>query len=109
MLKNVNYGASLGKVNLKTGKCKYFNIYDTWGEDTTYEIYQLNKPSGPQYRVFATSGTTPYRNIGDRVLEVSLGARNRQFNGVMVDFAVGTQLKELAAKYGNSLTGYTYK
>ncbi|MCP4485221.1 MAG: hypothetical protein GY823_11765 [Flavobacteriaceae bacterium] len=100
-----NYGASLGTVNLKTGKCKYFNIYETWGEDTTYEIYKKDD----NYKVFATSGKRPIRKIGERVDTISLAGRSRRFNMVMVDFAVGSKLKELAGKYGTRLTGYTYK
>ena len=104
-----NYGASLGTVNLKTGKSKHFNIYNTWGENTTYEIYEIKKINGSQYKVFATSGTTPLRKIGDRVNTICLQGRRRQFNGVMVDYAVGSDLKKLAEKYGNKLIGYTYK
>lgn len=107
----INHGASLGKVNLKTGNCKYFNIYDIWGEDTTYEIYELkNWKSGKnEYRIFATSGTKPLRKIGELIDLISLNGVKRPFNGKMVDFAVGSNLKKLAEKYGTSLTGYTYK
>jgi len=104
-----NYGASLGTVNLKTGSSKYFNIYDTWGEDTTYEIYEIKKINGSQYKIFATSGTTPLRKLGEKVHDISLQGRRRFFNGVMVDYAVGSNLKKLVEKYGTRLTGYTYK
>jgi hypothetical protein len=106
---NTNYGASLGTVNLKTGSSKYFNIYETWGEDTTYEIYEIKKERGIQYKIFATSGKSPIRKIGDVVHDVSLQGRKRFFNGKMVDYAVGSDLKNLAEKYGNRLGGYTYK
>ena len=105
-----NYGASLGTVNLKTGSSKYFNIYDTWGEDTTYEIYQtMQTPEKTTYKIFATSGKEPLRKIGEKVCSISLQGRIRGFNGVMVDYAVGSNLKKLVEKYGTRLTGYTYK
>jgi hypothetical protein len=31
------------------------------------------------------------------------------FQGTLIDFATGTDLKKLAEKYGNSISGYTYK
>lgn len=107
-----NYGASLGTVNLKTGSSKYFNIYDTWGEDTTYEIYKCRKATNPDetvYKIFATSGTTPLRKLGEKVHDISLQGSRRFFDGVMVDYAVGSNLKKLVEKYGTRLTGYTYK
>jgi len=34
----------LGKVDLRTGKCEYFNVYDTWGDHpTTVEVWRDNK------------------------------------------------------------------
>jgi len=104
-----NYGASLGTVNLKTGSSKYFNIYETWGEDTTYEIYEVFKDGKKSYKIFATSGTKPLRDIGDMVYDLCLQGRKKFFNGKMVDYAVGSDLKKLVEKYGSRLTGYTYK
>jgi hypothetical protein len=34
----------LGKVDLRTGKCEYFNVYETWGDHpTTVEVWRDNK------------------------------------------------------------------
>ena len=101
-----NYGASLGTVSLKTGRSKWFNIYETWGEDTTYEIYEMENGT---FRLFATAGTSPISKVGDYVDRVDLQGKVRHFGGRMVDFAVGTQLKELVSKYGPRMLGYTYK
>jgi hypothetical protein len=95
----------LGKINLKTGNSKYFNIYDTWGEDTTYEVYRVYEG----FRIVATYGKSPLCQIGER-----RGFKHDQngrflFEGVMVDFSTGSDLKKLVEKYGNSISGYTYK
>jgi hypothetical protein len=95
----------LGKINLKTGKSKYFNVYETWGEDTTYEVYQVYG----EFRIVATSGKSPLCQI-DEYREFQHDQSGRfLFGGIMVDFATGTGLKSLAEKYGNSISGYTYK
>jgi hypothetical protein len=95
----------LGKINLKTGNSKYFNVYDTWGEDTTYEVYRVYEG----FRIVATSGKSPLCGIGDRRGFQHDQNRRFLFEGVMVDFATGTELKSLVEKYGNSISGYTYK
>lgn len=33
----------IGKVNLRTGECKYFNVYDTWDDNSTVEVWRDNK------------------------------------------------------------------
>ena len=34
----------LGKVDIRSGECKYFNVYDTWGDShTTVEVWRDNK------------------------------------------------------------------
>ena len=101
----------LGKINLKTGKSKYFNVYDVWGEGSTYEVYQT--PEGFQvpsvFKIVATSGKTPLAAIGEKRQFVHDQTGKYLFQGTMIDFATGTDLKKLAEKYGNSISGYTYK
>jgi len=96
----------IGKMNLKTGKSKYFNVYDEWKEDSTYEIYELNNGS---IRVVITSGTKPIAKP-DEIRSFKHDQNGRPlFFGKMVDFAVGSQMKNKAAKYGNSISAYVYK
>jgi len=33
----------LGKVDLRTGKCEHFNVYDTWNNEGTVEVWRDNK------------------------------------------------------------------
>lgn len=100
----------LGTINLKTGKSKYFNVYDTWGENTTYEIYQVpTAGEQPVYKIVATSGTKPLSNVGERVSFKHDQTGRFLFNGKMIDFATGTDLKLLATKYKNNISGFTYK
>lgn len=98
--------ASLGSVNLTTGSSKYFNIYKTWGEDSTYEVYKTNDGN---YRIVATSGETPIHDPGNKVSFKADQTGRPLFEGTMIDWARGSKLKELASKYGNSIIGYTYK
>ena len=95
----------LGKINLQTGKCKYFNVYETWGEDTTYEIYKTKKG----FKIVATSGTSPINKIGKGIFAIHDQNMRFLFEGQMVDFAVGSQLKEKIETYGRLISGYTYK
>lgn len=95
----------LGKINLTTGESEVFNIYSEWGEDTTYEIYDVDG----KYRIVATSGTEPLQEIGSEQSFKHDQNRRFLFRGKMIDSAVGTKLKALASKYGNSISGYTYK
>jgi hypothetical protein len=96
----------LGKINLTTGKSLYFNIYQTWGEDTCYEII---KPDEGNLRIVATSGKTPISKPGENNTFLHDQTGRYLFSGVIIDSAVGSGLKELAKKYGNSISGYTYK
>jgi hypothetical protein len=96
----------LGRINLLTGDSKYFNVYDTWGEDTTYEIHQADNGG---VRVVATSGLFPISQP-DRMNKFEHDQTGRHiFYGEMIDSAKGSDLKKLAVKYGKSLAGYTYK
>jgi len=102
----------LGKINLKTGTSKYFNVYSTWGEDTTYEVWETTSNLDPRkiiHKIVATSGTVPLYKIGDHQSFQHDQTMRYMFQAKMIDFAVGSKLKELSAKYGNSVSGYTYK
>jgi len=102
----------LGTINLKTGESKYFNIYDTWGEDSTYEIWEVYGERNPEKKltkIIATAGIKPLYNIGDSNSFIHDQNRRYLFQGKLIDFAVGSDLKNLASKYGNRIKGYTYK
>lgn len=97
----------LGSIDLKTGDSKYFNVYETWGEDTTYEIYKIE--GKPKVKIVATAGTTPHGKIGDYKSFQHDQTGRFIFEGEMIDFAVGTDLKNKMAQYGKKISGYTYK
>jgi len=108
----------LGSINLKTGDSKYFNVFDTWGEDTTYEVYEVRgdydyksgKEGKPKYKLVATSGKRPIHDVGDSNSFEHDQTFAPMFSGKVVDYAVGaSELKKIASVYGNSLYGYTYK
>lgn len=97
----------IGRINLKTGNSRYFNVYENWGNNTTYEIYREFR-SG-KIKIVATSGTRPLRKIGETIDAAHDQTRRFMFSGELVDFAVGNDLKGLAETYGNSILGYVYK
>lgn len=108
----------IGRINLTTGKSKYFNIYETWGEESTYEIYEkisdyssynLQEEGKKKYYIVTTSGKRPIQEVGDVKIFVHDQTRQFLFKGKMIDFAVGSELKEKASKYKNSIAGATYK
>lgn len=104
----------LGSINLAKGTSKYFNVYETWGENITYELYKNSYLSsfkdGNKLRVIATSGTTPIQKIGTTQAFAHDQTGRHIFDGEMIDFAVGSELKKFAEKYGvKSILGYTYK
>ncbi len=109
---------SMGSLNINTGKCKYFNIYDTW-DDSTAEIYKdVSDGGGPdKFKIVFTAGSKPIRN-NDKS-EIKAGDRrdfkddqrgNPLFRGEFVESCPIDDLKTVAAKLGiKSCIGYTYK
>ena len=97
---------SLGSLNLKTGECTYFNVYETWGENTTYELWDMG---GGKLRICATSGKEPIFDIGDRNLFIGDQSRRDLGCGTLIDWATGSDLKRMAKKYGTRIPAYTYK
>lgn len=96
----------LGKINLETGSSKYFNVYDTWGEDTTYELYKL---SDGRLKIVATAGIEPIAKLNSNESFIHDQTHRFLFSGKMIDYATGSGLKKFAAKYKKSIAGYTYK
>ena len=106
MLINGSAILPVGMVNLKTGKFKYGNIYDFWGEDTTYEVYDIG---GGKIRVVATAGSKPIVKVGKRS-----GFRHDQtgrylFDGTMIEAVNGNDGLRTLVKYKTSLSIATYK
>jgi len=113
---------SIGSVNINTGKCKYFNIYDTW-KDSTCEIYKDISKNYPgsnnpdKYKLVFTSGSTPISNrdgsmpkAGDKRDFKDDQRGTPLFQGEFVDSCLIGDLKTCTSKYGiKSATGYTYK
>ena len=97
---------SLGSLNLKTGECTYFNVYEEWGENTTYELWDMG---GGKLRICATSGKEPIFDIGDRNLFIGDQSRRELGCGTLIDWATGSDLKRMAKKYGTRIPAYTYK
>lgn len=96
----------IGKVNTGTGKSKYFNVFETWGDGSTYEVW--NTSAG--IRIVVTSGKKPLYDIGDiKHFEHDQSGKSL-FQGSMVDFGVGIEgLKKIGNKYGKSIPAYVYK
>ena len=54
---------SIGSLKTKTGKSKYFNVYDEWaGQDHTVEVYKESFPTPNMINLVITSGTSPIKN-----------------------------------------------
>lgn len=98
--------ASLGKVNLQTGKSIYFNIYDTW-DNTTAEIWEVLKNGS--IKIIFTSGDKPLAEINDIAYFKNDQTRRFLFKAKMLDYALLKDVPALIPLYGKSLSGYTYK
>jgi hypothetical protein len=54
---------SIGTLKTKTGKSKFFNVYDEWaGQDKTVEVYRESHPTQGMIKLVITAGTSPIRN-----------------------------------------------
>lgn len=54
---------SIGTLKTKTGKSKFFNVYDEWnGKDKTVEVYRESYPNQGSINLVITSGTSPINN-----------------------------------------------
>jgi hypothetical protein len=106
----------LGSVNINTGKCKYFNIYDTW-DDHSVEFWDDTKSPG-NYKLVFTSGEGPILNKGgkDEPKKDDIRPFNHDqtfkpmFVGKFISWCKLKDLKDVAATMGiKSALGYTYK
>lgn len=98
----------IGTVNLKTGECQYFNIYEEWGEDEG--IGEIWKNESGNLRMIFTYGGSEYS-----------GGERKEFKHDQQGYSMGTwafiksvPLKELKEKANEvmktgKITGYVYK
>lgn len=98
----------LGYVNLSTGKCDYFNVFDTWGDnDTTAELW---KTSAGKLKLVFTSGNEPLYKLGNRNNFKHDQTGRSMFEAQLIDYVPLEHLNELIRKYKvSSISGYTYK
>ena len=95
----------VGKVNLKTGKCKYFNIFETW--DGTVEVWKESR--GTNYRLVFTAGENPI--FANGILHSFCHDQTGRSLGTYIKVA-HSRVKDMASLisvYGNSIPGFTYK
>lgn len=105
----------LGNVNINTGKCKYFDVYETW-DDHSVELWDDTRSPG-KYRLVFTSGVGPIQNKGgsepkkDDVRPFNHDQTFKPlFVGKFITWCKLKDLKDVAAKMGiKSALGYTYK
>lgn len=97
---------SIGTLSLKTGKSKYFNVYEEWGEKSTFELWHLD---GDKYRIVITSGTSPTMDIGDTSMFKGDQSGRDLGGAVLVDYAVGSDAKRMATHYKSSIPAFVYK
>jgi hypothetical protein len=58
---------SIGILKIKTGKSKFFNVYDEWkGQDKTVEIYRETYPNKGMINLVITSGKSPIKNANGK-------------------------------------------
>jgi hypothetical protein len=105
--------APLGTVNLETGKCNYFNIYETWdGTVEVWENFSFGIGQSATYYLIFTSGDKPMAKIGDTNDFSSDQTMRPLFGGKplkLVEFTRVADMKSLIPRYGKKLSGYTYK
>lgn len=102
---------SLGVVNLKTGKCKYFNIYQQWGSEDdggTVEVWQVIDRFGDgsdKFKLVFGAGHTSHSN-GQINLFKSSGKNLGEMK--FIKQVSLKNMQSLIPKYGSTLLGYAY-
>lgn len=108
----------IGSTNLVTGKCKYFDIYETWGKDngSTIELWSVEyhwsrtENQNPKYKLVITSGSTPMGKIGENMDFVHDQTRRPLFSGKMIDWVNIGDAELLVREYKiKAAQGYVYK
>lgn len=97
---------SIGSIKLTTGVSKYFNVYEEWGENSTYELWRT---VDGKLKIVVTSGKAPLANIDMSHGFIGDQSRRFLFNAKLIDWATGSDLKRMAKVYGSSIPAYVYK
>jgi hypothetical protein len=95
-----------GRVNLKTGKFQYGNIYGFWGNNTTYELYRTDEG---KLRIVATAGMSPIVELGQRSSFIHDQTHRRLFEGRVIEVVSGDDGLRSLAKHQTSIAIATYK
>lgn len=105
---------SLGHININTGKCKYFNIHETW-EDSTCEVWKCDYGL---YKLVFTTGSTPISKEDQVQTFVNDQTGRLMFTGKFITSLklseIKTRIPEIVGDhfktyYKNKVMGYTYK
>lgn len=96
----------LGRVNLETGNCQHFNVYDTWENKGTVEVWENDRF---KYKLVFTSGDEPYEGIGKRQLFKHDQTWAKMGVWKMIDYTPLKDARGLIPYYGKSIAGYVYK
>lgn len=98
----------IGKVNLKTGKCKYFNIFETW--DGTVEVWRINgTTTSKNLRLVFTAGSNSmYENGSSNSFHQDQTGRSLP-SMTKIDGCRVKDMPSLIATHGNKIPGFTYK
>jgi len=102
-----SYIAPCGKVNLETGKFAYGDIYDFWGEDTTYELYRVQGTG--RLRVVATAGMKPLCPIGESRVFRHDQTGKEVFRGKVIETASSNAGLKSFMKHQKVIAIATYK
>ena len=94
----------IGRVNLGTGECQYFNVYETY--DGTAEVWE-NENKNP--RLVFTASKQPMGKLQDYREFRHDQTFQRMGQWTLVDWIPVSDMKELIRVYGGSMPGYTYK
>jgi len=97
-----------GKVNLQTGKNKYFSYKEDWHLNSTLEVWEIGYK---EWVIVSTSGSTPIYQIGTECSFQHDQTGRSMFKGTakLVDYVEAAHCEALIPLYGKSLSCYVYK
>lgn len=102
-----SYIAPCGKVNLETGNFQYGDIYNFWGEDTTYELYRVRETG--RLKIVATAGMEPICPIGKTNSFRHDQTGKLLWSGEVIDVASSNAGLKSFMKYQKVISIATYK
>jgi hypothetical protein len=97
-----------GKVNLQTGKNKYFSYKEDWHLNSTLEVWEIGYK---EWVIVSTAGSTPIYQIGTEAYFSHDQTGRSMFKGSckLVDYIEAAHCEALIPLYGKSLSCYVYK